>query len=91
MIWHMLTEDAEFDVKKMVDGKLAKKSESMSKAAGAGSEAPVEREEPSVEREEPPVEREEPPSMPQKEREPRKGREAVKKTGVARKKRKKVG
>jgi len=36
IIWHMLSEDVEFDLTKMVDRKLAKKAESMRVAAGAG-------------------------------------------------------
>jgi len=35
IIWHMLSEDASFDIEKMVDRKLAKKSESMSRQARA--------------------------------------------------------
>jgi len=45
IIWHMLTEDAEFDIGKMVDRKLAKKSERMSEAAGLAKEAVIEQEE----------------------------------------------
>jgi len=45
MIWHMLTEDVEFDLTKMVDKKLAKKSEAMRKTAVVNEEAPVEKEE----------------------------------------------
>ena len=34
VIWYMLTDDAEFDLGKMVDRKLAKKAEAMSKSEG---------------------------------------------------------
>jgi len=43
VIWHMLTEDAEFDLGKMVDRKLAKKAEAMSESARQPKEAPTEK------------------------------------------------
>jgi hypothetical protein len=43
IIWHMLTEEAEFELAKMVDRKLAKKAEVMSRTTGPAKEAvPVE-------------------------------------------------
>ena len=39
VIWNMLTEDVEFDEGKMIDKKLAKKSESMNGSAGMAKEA----------------------------------------------------
>jgi len=45
MIWHMLSEDVEFDLTKMVDKNLAKKSEAMRATAAAKEEAPIKEEE----------------------------------------------
>ena len=45
IIWHMLTEDVEFDIAKMVDLKLAKKSEVMSNSAALARTALLERSE----------------------------------------------
>ena len=49
IIWNMLTLDEEFDVGKMTDNRLAKKSEQMSRAAGTVKDALYEREEKPVE------------------------------------------
>ena len=48
IIWNMLTEDVEFDLMKMVDKKLWKKSEAMRKMAGIVEEAAVGGEERTV-------------------------------------------
>jgi transposase len=48
-IWHMLNEDVEFDIGKMVDQKAAKKAEDMSKSASLIEEAIVEQQEKQVE------------------------------------------
>jgi transposase len=45
IIWHMLSEDVEFDKEKMTDRKLAKKSEAMSEAGNLVEDALVESEE----------------------------------------------
>ena len=45
IIWHMLTEEVEFEIGKMVDRKLGKKSAGMRESAGAIDDAPIEREE----------------------------------------------
>ena len=71
MMWHMLTEEAEFDIGKMIDRKLAKKPGSMSGLAGSAKDIPVEKQE--------------------KLAETGKMKRSVKKTGVARKKSRKVG
>jgi len=42
VIWHMLTEEVEFDIVKMVDRKLAKKAEAMRKSDGLAQDALVE-------------------------------------------------
>ena len=44
IIWHMLTEEAEFDIGKMVDRKLGKKTDAMSKSTGIVEKALIERE-----------------------------------------------
>jgi hypothetical protein len=44
IIWHMLTGDEAFDVSRMVDGKLARKAETMSRSAllaGQGGAEPA--------------------------------------------------
>jgi len=43
VIWHMLNEDVEFEIGKMVDPKLAKKSEAMSKSMMLNKETLIER------------------------------------------------
>jgi transposase len=48
IIWHMLSEEEEFDVRKMVDRKLAKRSVRMSESAGATNYVQIEREEKPV-------------------------------------------
>ena len=49
IIWHMLSEDVEFDIGLMVDRKLEKKAEAMSKSARLAEKALVEKQEkPSV-------------------------------------------
>jgi transposase len=45
IIWHMLNENVEFDIDKMVDVKLAKKSEFMSKATKLANDALIEKQE----------------------------------------------
>ncbi|MCL1812971.1 MAG: transposase, partial [Treponema sp.] len=45
MIWHMLSEDAEFDIGKMVDQKLMKKAEAMSNSVGLATNALIEHQE----------------------------------------------
>ena len=77
VIWNMLTRDVEFDIGLMVDRKLAKKSESMSGMAGIVEQALNKAQEKLVQIEE--VKRSEGV------------RKTVKKSGVAREKRKKVG
>ena len=79
IIWHMLSEEEEFDIREMVDRKLEKKSKAMAEEAWKG-EKPI-----KESSEESPKGREEKPAAI------RKGKKGVKKTGVARKKRKKVG
>jgi transposase len=71
IVWHMLSEDVEFDIEMMVDRKLAKKSEGMSTTARLVEEAACEKIYKPI---------------------PKKRTSIGKKnTGVARKKRKKVG
>jgi transposase len=77
VIWHMLTEDKEFNIGLMVDRKLAKKSESMRGLAGVTKEAPIEGQ----------VK----PAKTKKEKKGKSVKRSVKKSGVASKKRKKVG
>jgi len=75
IVWNMLTEDVEFDLGLMVDKKLAKKSVSMSGSVGLANKALTER-------------------KPVESVEKKKGKgvkKSVKKPGVAREKRKKVG
>jgi hydrogenase maturation factor len=48
VIWHMLNEDTEFEEARMIDQKLAKKSEAMSKTARLVNAALVEKEEKPV-------------------------------------------
>ena len=45
IVWHMLSEEAEFDIGKMVDRKLAKKTGEINGSAGTVKETPVERKE----------------------------------------------
>ena len=71
IIWHMLSEEVEFDIGMMIDRKLAKKSETMSNTARLAEEAVYEKQYKPV-----------PKKIPGK---------SIKKTGVAGKKRKKVG
>jgi len=78
MIWHMLSEDAEFEVAKMVDRKLVVVSESMRMDALLVQEAMEEAKEEGKEKEEEPVI-------------VRVVEKGVRKTGVAGKKLKKVG
>ena len=76
MIWYMLSEDVEFDLTKMVDKKLQKKSEAMRETARGKEEAPAEKEEVPV---------------AIKEKKKDEGvRKNVKRTGVASKKEKKI-
>jgi transposase len=77
MIWHMLTEDEEFDIGQMGDRKLAKKAESMKGSVGLVQEALKERERK--------------PAKTKKEKKGESMRKSVKKAGVASKRRKKVG
>ena len=49
IIWHMLSEDAEFDIGKMLDQKLLKKAEAMSNSAGLATTALKEQQEKSKE------------------------------------------
>jgi transposase len=77
IIWHMLTEDAEFNLSLMTDRKLAEKSESMSDAANLENNACIER-------------REQPVVIEEKAMVTKTGGKAVKKTGVAGKKNKKL-
>jgi transposase len=78
IIWHMLSEEEEFDIRKMVDRKLGKKSEAMREDAWKKEEPLNEGAEGSAK------EREEKPMAI------RKGKKGAKKTGVARKKEKKL-
>jgi hypothetical protein len=71
IIWHMLSEDVEFDEAEMADRKLAKKAFAMSATERLAKEAVAER-------------HEKPVAIRVKAQE-------AKKTGVARKKREKVG
>jgi transposase len=93
IIWRMLTEGVEFDAAKMMDPKLAKKSEAMRTAAERGDAPEVLAQEAAAGKEEKaigmakeiPIEQEEKPAVIVAEK-------IVKgKTGVAREKRKKVG
>ena len=49
-IWYMLTEDVEFDLAKMIDRKLAKKSQAMSESAKSTGDACVEKPEKTAKR-----------------------------------------
>ena len=79
IIWHMLSEEEEFDIRKMVDRKLGKKSEAMVDEAWKGEEISNE------------GAKESPKGREEKPMAIRKGKKGVIKTGVAGKKRKKVG
>ena len=48
IIWHMLTEEVEFEIGKMIDRKPANKPDTMSKPVGIGEKALIERKEKSV-------------------------------------------
>jgi transposase len=76
IIWHMLTNDSAFDGGKMVDRKLAEKSEAMRLASEAADETPVNWQEKPV------------AAMVEKKTAPKTGKKEVKKTGVAGKERK---
>jgi transposase len=77
IIWNMLTEGVAFDEKKMVDKKLAKKAEAMRKSSGVV--------------EEPLVDEEEKAEAKEDKKKSEGVKKTVKKTGVARRKIKKVG
>jgi len=72
MIWHMLTREEMFQIERMIDPKLVKKSEVMRKTMGGKED------EFQIEKQEKPVK-------------VKSSRKIVKKTGVARKQKKKVG
>ena len=77
IIWHMLTEDVGFDLGKMVDRKLAKKSEAMSRSVWLVKKALVEEQEKPVETGD--------------EKKGKGVKKNIQRTGVASKKRKKIG
>ena len=78
IIWHMLSEEVEFDFDKMTDKKLAKKSESMRNLAKAKNGEIIDKEDVKDK-----------PSLTKKK--PTLTRKSIKKTGVASKKIKKAG
>jgi transposase len=78
IIWHMLSRDEAFEVGEMVDPKLAKKAESMSRAASLAKEAVEESKEKA----------EEPKEEPKAKKV---GKKTVKQTGVAGEEIRKVG
>jgi transposase len=77
VIWHMLTEDTEFDEGLMVDRKLGKKSESMSWSEGMAKEALSKKQEK--------------PAKSLHEKKVEVVKKSIQVSGVAREKRKKVG
>ena len=77
VIWNMLTDDVEFDLEKMVDKKLAKKSESMSGSVGVAKEAVNEVQEKPV--------------ITDNKKKDDDVKKSIKETGVAREKIKKAG